>query len=156
VFKNIFQIAYVTNDLQRAVDLFRSEQGVEEIATFEDFTLDVKGGGTAVINVGLAYVGETQLEIIEPVSGQVDVYRSWLPTDFAVRHHHFCSRLDSVEELDALEAKYEAAGYPIALTASLGATRLFYADTTALLDHYQEYAWLDSESEKFMATLPRN
>ena len=28
MFKNVFQIAYVTNDLRRAVALFRSEQGV--------------------------------------------------------------------------------------------------------------------------------
>jgi hypothetical protein len=45
---------------------------------------------------------------------------------------------------------------PDELAASLGETRLFYADTTKLLDHYQEYAWVDSQAEQFMATLPRN
>jgi Glyoxalase/Bleomycin resistance protein/Dioxygenase superfamily len=156
VFKNVFQIAYVTNDLPRAVSLFRSEQGVGELATFDDFTLDVRGGGAAVINVALGYVGETQLEIIEPVSGDVELYRAWLSDEFAVRHHHFCHRLDSVEELDTVRARYEESGYAIALDASLGETRLFYADTTQLLDHYQEYAWVDSEAERFMAALPRN
>ena len=156
MFKNTFQIAYVTNDLRRAVEVFQSQQGVKEIAIFDDFTLEVAGGGQAVINVGLAYVGETQLEIIEPVSGQVELYRTWLPDDFAVRHHHFCHRLDSVDELEALQAQYEQAGYQIALDASLGETRLFYADTTQLLDHYQEYAWIDAAAEQFIATLPRN
>jgi Glyoxalase/Bleomycin resistance protein/Dioxygenase superfamily len=75
MFKNVFQIAYVTNDLSRAVSLFQSEQGVAELAIFDDFTLDVEGGRKAVINVALGYVGDTQLEIIEPVSGQVE--RSW-------------------------------------------------------------------------------
>jgi hypothetical protein len=156
VFKNVFQIAYVTNDLRRAVSMFQAEQGVAELAIFDDFTLDVDGDRRAVINVALAYVGETQLEIIEPVSGEVDLYRTWLPEEFALRHHHFCHRLDSVAELDALRSEYERRGYGIPLTASLGATRLFYADTTTLLDHYQEYAWIDEEAEKFMATLPRN
>ncbi len=156
VFKNVFQIAYVTNDLRRAVSVFHSEEGVEQLAIFDDFTLDIEGGRTAVINVALGYVGETQLEIIEPVSGEVDLYRTWLPEEFALRHHHFCHRLDSVEELEALQAKYEQGGYAIPLSASLGETRLFYADTTAVLDHYQEYAWIDSEAEQFMATLPRN
>ena len=156
MFKNVFQIAYVTNDLGRAVSLFRSEQGVAELAIFDDFTLDVEGGGKAVINVALGYVGDTQLEIIEPVSGEVELYRTWLPEEFAVRHHHFCHRLDSVAELDAVRSRYEQAGYAIALDASLGETRLFYADTTKLLDHYQEYAWVDGQAEQFMATLPRN
>jgi hypothetical protein len=156
VFKNVFQIAYVTNDLRRAVSVLQSEEGVAQLAIFDDFTLDVEGGRTAVINVALGYVGETQLEIIEPVSGEVDLYRTWLPEEFALRHHHFCHRLDSVEELEALQATYEQGGYAIPLSASLGETRLFYADTTAVLDHYQEYAWIDSEAEQFMATLPRN
>lgn len=156
MFKNVFQIAYVTNDLRRAVSVFQAEQGVAELAIFDDFTLDVEGGRRAVINVALAYVGETQLEIIEPVSGEVDLYRTWLPEEFAVRHHHFCHRLDSVAELEALQRDYEQRGYEISLAASLGETRLFYADTTRLLDHYQEYAWVDSEAEAFMATLPRN
>ena len=134
--------------------MFRTEQGVERLAIFDDFTLDVDGGRSAVINVALGYVGETQLEIIEPVSGEVDLYRTWLPDEFAVRHHHFCHRLDSIAELEAAQAHYEQAGYAIPLAASLGGTRLFYADTTKLLDHYQEYAWVDGESETFMATLP--
>jgi hypothetical protein len=156
MFKNTFQIAYVTNDLRRAVEVFQSQQGVKEIAIFDDFTLEVAGGRQAVINVGLAYVGETQVEIIEPVSGEVDLYRTWLPEEFAVRHHHFCHRLDSIAELESVKSRYEEGDCPIALDASLGETRLFYADTTQLLDHYQEYAWIDPEAEKFMATLPRN
>ena len=156
MFKNVFQIAYVTNDLERAVSLFQEEQGVAEIATFEDFTLVTPDGGNAVINVGLAYVGDVQLEIIEPVEGAVDLYRSWLPEGFAVRHHHFCSLLDSVDELQQVRADYVARGYTIALDASLGGSQIFYADTTALLDHYQEYAWVDEDSIAFMATLPRN
>jgi hypothetical protein len=116
----------------------------------------VVGDRKAVINVALGYVGDTQLEIIEPVSGAVELYRTWLPEEFAVRHHHFCRRLDSVAELDAVRSRYEQAGYAIALDASLGDTRLFYADTTKLLDHYQEYAWVDGQAEQFMATLPRN
>ena len=156
MFKNVFQIAYVTTDLERAIAVFRDQQGVAEIAVFEDFTLDVAGGRDAVINVGLAYVGDVQLEIIEPVTGDVDLYRTWLPDEFAVRHHHFCHRLDSVAELEAVQGRYEQSGVTIPLAASLGETRLFYADTTSLLDHYQEYAWIAPESEEFMASLPRN
>lgn len=156
MFKNVFQIAYVTTDLERAIAVFRDQQGVAEIAVFEDFTLDVAGGRDAVINVGLAYVGDVQLEIIEPVTGEVDLYRTWLPDEFAVRHHHFCHRLDSVAELEAVQGGYEQSGVTIPLAASLGETRLFYADTTSLLDHYQEYAWIAPESEEFMASLPRN
>jgi hypothetical protein len=61
-----------------------------------------------------------------------------------------------VDELGQVRADYVARGYTIALDASLGGSRIFYADTTALLDHYQEYAWVDEDSIAFMATLPRN
>jgi hypothetical protein len=59
-----------------------------------------------------------------------------------------------VDELEAVQAHYEQSGVAIALAAGLGDTRLFYADTTSLLDHYQEYAWVSPDSEQFMASLP--
>ena len=156
MFKNVFQIAYVTNDLERAVRCSRRSRVSPRSPPSTTSRSSTPDGGNAVINVGLAYVGDVQLEIIEPVEGAVDLYRSWLPEGFAVRHHHFCSLLDSVEELQQVRADYVAHGYAIALDASLGGSQIFYADTTALLDHYQEYAWVDEDSIAFMATLPRN
>jgi hypothetical protein len=126
------------------------------VGNVEGLTLESTGGGTVVINMALTYVGDVQLEIIEPVAGEVDVYRSWLPEGFAVRHHHLCSRLDSVEELEQLRASYVARSYRIALDASYEGSPLFYVDTTQLLDHYQEYCWLGQASIDFMAGLPRN
>ena len=157
MFKNVFQIAYVTNDLERAVSLFQEEQGVAEIATFDDFTLVTPDGGTAVINVGLAYVGDVQLEIIEPVEGAVDLYRTWLPDGLRRAPPPFLQPAGLRGGAPAgASGRTWPAGYAIALDASLGGSQIFYADTTALLDHYQEYAWVDEDSIAFMATLPRN
>jgi hypothetical protein len=101
------------------------------VATFEGFTLESSVGGTVVINIALTYVGEVHLEIIEPVAGEVDVYRSWLPEGFAVRH--LCSRLVSVAELEQMRASHVARGDRIALDASYEASPLFDVDTAELL-----------------------
>ncbi len=53
MFKNVVQLAYVTTDLERAVAVFRDDQGVREFATFDSLQLPTVGGGQTVINWGL-------------------------------------------------------------------------------------------------------
>lgn len=159
MFKNVVQLAYVTTDLERAVSVFRDDQGVREFATFDSLQLPTVGGGQAVINWGLTYVGDLQLEIIQPVSGEVDVYRALLPErsdQFVLRSHHIASQLDSTDEYDAVMAGYRQRGHRIALEASFGGTRFFYADTYDLLGHFQEYLLIDDATKEWLATLPRN
>ena len=96
MFKNVVQLAHVTTDLERAVAVFRDDQGVREFATFDSLQRPTVGGGEVVINWGLTYVGDLQLEIVQPVSGEVDVYRALLPersAQFVLRSHHIASQL---------------------------------------------------------------
>ncbi|WP_166487303.1 hypothetical protein [Geodermatophilus obscurus] len=103
MFRNVVQLACVTTDLERAVSVFRDDQGVREFATFDSLQLPTVGSGQAAINWGLTYVGDLQLEIVQPVSGEVDVFRALLPERsdrFALRSHHIASQLDSTDEYD--------------------------------------------------------
>jgi hypothetical protein len=134
-------LAYVTTDRERAVSVFRDDQGVREFATFDSLQLHTVGGGQAVINWGLTYVGDLQLKIIQPVSGEVDVYRALLPerSDQSVPcSHHVAGQLDSTEEYDAVMAGCRQCGHRIALEDSFRGTRFFCADTYELLGHLQE------------------
>ena len=151
------QLAYVTTDLERAVSVFRDDQGVREFATFDSLQLPTVGGGQAVINWELTYVGDLHFDVVQLVSGEVDVYRVLLPErsdQFVLRGHHIASQLDSTDEYDAAMAGQRRRDHRIALEASFG-TR-FYADAYDLLGHYQEHLLIDDATEEWPATLPRN
>lgn len=154
------QLAWVTTDVRRAVKVFQQEQGVENIEIFDGFTLATAGGGEVVIDVALAYVGDMQFEVIQPVSGEVDLYRRHLPDDpseFALRFHHMCSSFDTVDEYERVLADYRARGVTIEVDGSFGeGGRFFYADTRGQVDHYQEYVYLDDATKEFLGSLPRN
>ncbi|MGM7666721.1 hypothetical protein [Microbacterium sp. A93] len=159
MYKNIFQQAWVTTDLDRAVEVFREEQGIGSIAVFKDFGLPVADSEPLVIDVGLCYVGDLQFEIIQPVSGPADLYRRHLPDsgDFALKYHHMCSVLDSAEEYGRVLEDYRRRGVTIEVEGGFGdGGRFFYADTRDAVDHYQEYVLLDEATNEFMASLPRN
>ncbi|MBH0119948.1 VOC family protein [Rhodococcus sp. CX] len=154
------QLAWVTTDVHRAVKVFQEEQGVASIEVFEGFTLSTVGGGEVVIDVALAYVGDMQFEIIQPVSGEVDLYRRHLPVDrseFALRFHHMCSSFDTLDEYERALADYRARGVTVEVDGGFGeGGRFFYADTRNQVDHYQEYVYLDEATKQFLNTLPRN
>lgn len=159
MYKNISQLAWVTTDLERAVDVFKEEQGIKDIGIYENFELEVKDGPALIIDVGLCYVGALQFEIIQPVSGPTELYTRHLPTngEFALKYHHVCSELKSMEEYERVLEDYRNRAVPIEVDGLLsGGGRFFYADTRDIVDHYQEYVLLDDEAKEFLATLPRN
>jgi hypothetical protein len=159
MYKNIFQLAWITTDVDRAVEVFREEQGIESIGVFKGFELPVANSEPLVIDVGLCYVGDMQFEIIQPVSGPADLYSRHLPAngEFSLQYHHMCSVLDSAEEYDRVLENYRKRGVTIEVEGGFGeGGRFFYADTRNTVDHYQEYVLLDEATNEFMATLPRN
>ncbi len=134
-------------------------EAFREFATFGSLQLPTVDGGQSVSNRGLTCVGELRLEIIEPVSGGVDVHRALLLEQsdrFVLRGHHIASQSDDTDEYEAVMAGYRQCGHRIALEASFGATRFSHADTYELLGHLQERLWIDEATEEWPATLSRN
>ncbi len=159
MYQNVFQTAWVTNDLARAADVFREQHGVNNIGIYRDFALSVFDQPDLVIDVALFYVGDLQFEVIEPVSGPDDLYRRYLPAEqgFLLKHHHFGNVVDNREKYDALLADFRSRGVPIDVDGSFGDSgRFFYADTRDSVDHYQEFVLLDAATEEFLQSIPRN
>lgn len=157
MYKNTFQVAWVTNDVERAAKTFKEEQGVE-LAIFRGFSLDVFDSDPLVIDVALGYVGDVQFEVIEPVSGPIALYTRHLPAsgEYTMKFHHLCNRFDTVEELEKAVAADQERGVTIEVNGSFGESgRFAYADTRDTLGVYQEYAVLDSDMS-FLDSLPRN
>jgi hypothetical protein len=101
-----------------------------------------------VAHISMTYVGDMQLELIQPVSGQ-SIY-----TEFLERTggglHHLCWE---VEDLDvALE---EATGIPVVQTGDMagGSIRFAYLDGAARGVPYVELAQLDDGMKAFYAQI---
>src|SRR5512139_1190384 len=91
------QNAYVTHDLDRAMELMSDRFGIEKFDRVDpDMVVKTPSGDKPMqVRVALAWVGGLNLEIIQPVGGYVDHYVSMLPADRSdpvPRFHHMSFR----------------------------------------------------------------
>ena len=88
-FAAFYQLAYVTTDLEQALEIFKTRYGVPNVTRVGELALQLDGGGTTIIRLALCFVGQVELEIIEPVGGEDDIYRRALPdSGFGLVWHH--------------------------------------------------------------------
>lgn len=125
----IAQIAWLTEDLDRAIDQWRLLAGVGPWTVYRNVTLDghYRGGPATIgIDVGLAYQGETQIELIAPHGTGPSPYHD---ADGRVRvgMHHVAWLVDDVA---AAAKDAAAAGLVPVFSAESGggATRVAYLE----------------------------
>jgi len=136
--QNHYQNAYVTPDIEQALDLFRIRYGVSDARAFtaETEVWTPKGKGKAVNKLAFIWIGGLQYELIEPVSGLVDLYSEALPAQ-GLRFHHVCMRSF---DWDATLAEIERQGLPIVYRGdSPSGLKFVYADARESLGHYLEF-----------------
>jgi hypothetical protein len=137
-----FQNAYVTRSLARGIADLREKHGVTgdimEIP-FETDVITPHGSGPVVARVALVWVGNVQLELIEPVSGLCQIYGDGLPEDGGLGFHHVAMR---VSDKAALRAEARAKRWPIAFQGGGDGFQFTYIDTRDTLGHYLEYVEL--------------
>lgn len=150
--KDHFQVAYVTNDLDRATGVFNERFGISQYSYIDGETPE---GGT--IRVAFAWVGGTMYEIIdckEPVPG---FYTARLPAgDFAIRMHHLGYLLHDLASWDAVEREIAERGTPVAFrTRNPGFIDAVYIDAPEL-GHYLEYIYPQAGGVQFFEAIPVN
>lgn len=141
-----YQNAYVTRDIERSLVELRAVNELQNVVQFE-MPLELKtpaASGQALMKIALAWIGNLQVELIEPVSGLVDIYRDALPAS-GMRFHHIGMRsLD----WDATLAHIHQLGLPIVLQGEMPGVRFMYADARQTLGHYLEYVSMPDEAWK--------
>ncbi len=157
LFRNVMQIAYVTEDLDAATEYFETTLGTGPSRKTWKSSLGgivVVDGETAqewVIDVALVNAGPTNLEIIRPVSGSVDLYRSALRPGAIASFHHLGFRIPDFDEATELVASvgktWKQYGH------MPGAIRFGYVDMTAELGHFVELMDLEPGMVKHFASL---
>lgn len=143
---NHFQNAYVTRDLDRALEMFRLRYGFDAFKRYEvSYECRTRAGtGMATTRLALGWIGNTQYELIQPVSGSIDVYADATAAMAAdgspLQFHHICMRVDDWEQFrtqldrDRVSVVVEG-GTPEHLLWA-------YVDARATLGHYLEYCWM--------------
>jgi hypothetical protein len=129
-----FQISYVTNDIDRAVAIFRDRYGVPR---FRESDAETASGGW--IKVRAAWVGNMAYELISGGGPGMELWAEPPGEPFVLRHHHFGFLIQDEPTWDALEAEIRRGGWVVrqrAESADLGRTTYVEAPE---LGHYLEF-----------------
>ncbi len=143
------QIAYVTNDLDRALAVWRDEF---DVPAFQVFTNDMEGLVSShpfQLRIALANVGGTEIELIEPLNGTAPLHAEPLPADgsFAMCFHHVAMRITGkLADYDAHMASLDAEQHPVVWSGAFAEVmRYAYTDERRTLGHYVEHVWFDAD-----------
>jgi hypothetical protein len=139
-----FQLAYITRNLETGVAMLRERYGIGEALIFEPNTVVQTAWGTGLSSVraALAWTGALQIELIQPVSGLIDVYRPYMPKDDSLVFHHVAVRTD---DWDGLLEEIQRQNITVAYRGSVEGLNYIYLDTRQTLGHYLEYIWATPE-----------
>lgn len=131
-----FQIAYVTNDVERAVDVFRRRFAV---SAFRENDNELPGG--AKVGVRSAWIGAFMYEICYGAGPGMELYTDWAPPGraFVLRFHHFGYLVPTEEAWTALEGEIDRGGWAVRARSDVpGFFRGCYVEVPEL-GHYLEF-----------------
>jgi hypothetical protein len=131
-----FQIAYVTNDIDRAVEVFRDRFGV---ATFRRNDNDLPNGAKSAIRS--AWIGSMMYEICYGSGPGMELYTDSAPpgAGFVLRFHHFGYLVPDDTAWEALEREIERGGWRVRMRSDIpGLFRVCYVETPEL-GHFLEF-----------------
>lgn len=148
-----FQIAYATNDIDRACSFFSDQLGIREYRRLEG---TMPAGGH--IRVELAWVGTVMYELLSATGPGSDIYVGCLPPDggFVLKHHHFGYLLEDATQWDKLLARATKDGFSIPYSnRTPGFMQACFVDVPPL-GHYLEYVLPEPAGLEFFNAVPRH
>lgn len=142
--------AWVTNDLDRAMEIFRSQYGVREFSFIEGPSPE---GGH--IRVAFAWAGGQVLEIIHATGAGFDFYNAILPEEgFAIRFHHLGFVIEDEAGWQQLEREIGEGGWTVAYsTLTHDFIDAYYIEAPEL-GHYLEYVRPFAAGHQFYDAVP--
>lgn len=139
-----FQNGYITRNIDKAIARLGESAGIAAVRSFE-VPLEVAtpaGKGVAVCRLAFIWINNLQYELIQPVSGLIDIYSNALPDDDSIKLHHIGMR---VPDWDVFRERVDTKGYPVVFEGGNDALRFLYLDARKLVGHYLEYMWMTPE-----------
>jgi hypothetical protein len=141
----IFQISYVTRNIDKAMATLRAQNPIraEFYAEVETDMLTPEGPAALSMKLAFLWVADAfHYELIQPVRGLDHIYAAALPDDDSLRFHHTCARVD---DWDTFRRTVADQPYPLAFESTGGTNRLLYLDARETMGHYLEFACITPE-----------
>lgn len=129
-FGTIDQIGYLVGDLEQSIDRWMTQLGVGPWMVFRNVTLTghyLEQPVTVTMNVGLAYQGDTQIELIQATNDSPSPYRDAHGQPILGMHHVAWV----VDDIDAAIERLSADGLQMVFEASNPATRVAYFENAS-------------------------
>jgi len=147
-----FQMAYATNDLERACAVFAERFGVADFRRLEG---QLPAGGR--IRIELAWAGGTMYELLRAEGPGSEFFMSPLPaTGFAIRHHHLGFFVNTLSDWALLEAEIDRGGFRVCSKShNMGFLRACIIEVPEL-GHYLEYILPEPAGVAFFEGVPGN
>lgn len=161
-YADLFQMSYITRDLDAAMDHCRRELGITHFDTTNSEVEVLTFGKVRPLHIRAAFanIGGRQLELIQPVSGAVEIYTDEVDLDARIMTYHHIAiavrgpHAEWLKLLDEVRESGDEFAYLFPPVPSPEDKVCFcYVDTRARLGHYTEYLWID-EALKPMAAMP--
>jgi hypothetical protein len=164
LFANIWQLGYVCPDLDRGMEFMRNEFGLDHCVEVPTDTARVIDHNDSEVpwqaRIAMGARGGLIIELIEPVSGDVDFYRRFLPADgqFGVRLHHLATQVPvGDEEWERVRGILAQSGLRFDHTVLIPErVRAGYVDTSAQLGHLLEICQLQPADIELFSGLVRD
>ena len=141
-----YQMGYVTNDIDRAYDIFINDYGLTKAFMMKDaggMQRFPAGPEYASMHLFTGWIGNLHYEIIQPVSGKTDLYSDFLPkSGFGIVFHHFGYEVAApIERWESLREELYATKKVAVESPEETPLKAIYIDERERLGHYHEYVW---------------
>jgi hypothetical protein len=154
---NIWQVCYVTPDLDAGMALLRDRYGIDSTEVPTEGATFLAGEEPAPwdVRVSMGARRGPIVELIEPVAGEVDFYRRALRDDGELGFHHVATYVPLGDESwsaigDLLAEEDLRFEYTVLIPDRV---RAGYVDTTKQLGHYLEVCQLQPADTEFFDSL---
>lgn len=151
------QIAFVVKDITAAERFFTDKLGVPRFFRFNDVTVHeatYRGGpGDFHIHIALGYAGDSQIELIQHLSGR-SIYKEFLDKRGEGLHHLGFI----VPDHEKVIADFTANGFPVIQSGRIGnnpGVRFAYFDTEAAIGAIMESIVLDDDTRNLFDRIKR-
>jgi methylmalonyl-CoA/ethylmalonyl-CoA epimerase len=151
------QVAFVVKDLAAGLEFFNKTMGIPRFYVIDDFgekAVEKTFRGRSAdhnFRLALAYSGDTQIELIQHLSGET-CYKEFLERR-GEGLHHLGFFLDDAGGYQAALDAFAQAGYPVLMSGRFGNTRYTYFDTELAIGSIMEIVYLDSAGKALMARI---
>lgn len=147
-----FQIAYATNDIERAKQLFAERFGIR---AYRQLKGQMVTGGQ--IHIELAWVGSTMYELVTASGPGSETFMRDIPSaGFTLRHHHLGFLISSDAEWNGMLASVERNGWRIlSKNNNVGFMQTCIVEIPEL-GHCLEYLFPEPAGLEFLENVPAN